>query len=361
MPTPIPVGFVLLSNSRDPQPSTRISVLKMLPYLRAAGYDPHILFEPEHGDPEPDPRHLINVVRQTAVRAVYFQKVHGPRVVGVTRQLSTLGVRTIYGVCDFVDDEMAAASDVTVVVTDFLKSLYRPDLQAKIRVVHDGIERPEIQKTSWRDDRGSTTRPLKAILVTSSDLDHLPAIGTVPPFVEILVVGRYPPKSDHIGRVNWARWKFASIASWRDRWRLFGFLANRRIERVHWDANTVYTQMSDADIAIIPVDMIDDPVPGSTLSWWQVKSENRLTMQMSLGLPVIASPVPSYLPVIDHGRNGYVAATPKQWRACFDALRDPHIRREVGAQARASVSNRFSMDAQAATLVNVFDRLVLDH
>ena len=50
MPTPIPVGFVLLSNSRDPQPSTRISVLKMLPYLRAAGYDPHILFEPEHAD-----------------------------------------------------------------------------------------------------------------------------------------------------------------------------------------------------------------------------------------------------------------------------------------------------------------------
>src|SRR5437870_4093220 len=35
--TPVKIGFVLLSNSRNPLPSTRIAALNMVPFLRAAG------------------------------------------------------------------------------------------------------------------------------------------------------------------------------------------------------------------------------------------------------------------------------------------------------------------------------------
>ena len=52
--TPVKIGFVLLSNSQHPIPSTRIAVLNMLPFLRAANFDPHIVFEPEYGTENPD-------------------------------------------------------------------------------------------------------------------------------------------------------------------------------------------------------------------------------------------------------------------------------------------------------------------
>ena len=361
MVKPTPIGFVLLSNSRDPQPSTRIAVLNMLSHLKGAGYDPHILFEPGDGDPEPDLAQVVDLVQQKAIKIVYFQKVHGAKVVAAAKELSRLGVRTVYGVCDFVDNEMAEVTDVTIAVTEFLKSLYRSDLQPRIHVVHDGIERPELRKIRWRPDRGSTRNPLRAVLVTSIDLDHIPLIERVPAFVEIVVVGRYPSRSNLLGRINWARWTFSKQPSATEKRAFIGFLANRRITRVPWGQETAYELMRDADIGIIPVDMVDDdPVPGSTASWWQVKSENRLTMKMSIGLPVVASPVPSYLSIIAQGQNGYIAATAQDWVACLETLRDPHIRREIGERARDSVIRRFSKETQAAKLIEILDRLACD-
>ena len=140
--------------------------------------------------------------------------------------------------------------------------------------------------------------------------------------------------------------------------RFLRFLANRRIKRVQWHPETVYQRMAAADIGIIPVEVIDDPVPGAQISWWQVKSENRLTMKMSIGLPVIAGPVPSYLPVIDQGRNGYIAETAHEWLKCLEQLRDPTTRREIGELARDSVTRRFSKEAQAAKLITILGELV---
>lgn len=356
----IPIGFALLSNSRDPQPSTRISVTNMLPFLEAAGYEPHILFEPPVGDPEPELQDLVTTAKSKGIRIVYFQKVRGPKVLAAARALAREGIRIVYGVCDFVDNEMAGASDATVVVTDFLRSLYRPDLRPKIHVVHDGIERPEIRKGEWREDRGSAANPLRAVLVTSVDLDHLPMLTEVPRYVEVEILGRYPAQSNLRGRFNWVRWTLAKKQSLRDKQRFLRFLANRRIRRVQWHPEAVYQRMAAADIGIIPVEMDDDPVPGARISWWQVKSENRLTMKMSVGLPVIAGPVPSYLPVIEQGKNGYIAETLAQWLECLKRLRDPDLRREMGESARACAIERYSKEAQAAQLIRVLDSLVRD-
>ncbi len=358
MQRPVPVGFVLLSNSRDPQPSTRISVSNMLPFLRAEGYEPLILFEPVAGDPEPDLPDVVETAKAKGIQIVYFQKVRGPKVLAAARALAKEGIRVVYGVCDFIDNDMAEAADATIVVTDFLRTLYRPDLQHKIHVVHDGIERPEVQKTQWRDDRGSADKPLRAVLVTSVDLDYLPMIPEVPPFLEVEVIGRYPAETNLRRRFDWARWTLARKSSWNEKRRFLQFLFNRRIKRVQWRPDTVYERMAAADIAIIPIEMIDDPVPGANISWWQVKSENRLTMKMCIGLPVIAGPVPSYFPVIERGENGYIAETPEEWLQCLEELRDPALRRRIGEKARASVAKRFSRETQAERLVKVLGGLV---
>lgn len=352
------IGFVLLSNSRQPIPSTRIAVLNMFPYLRAAGFDPHIAFEPTHGTETPDVSGLLPRLLADGFRIVYFQKVHGPSVENLAQQLSAAGVKTVYGVCDLVDAGMAGATDVTIAITDYLRSLYPSVLQPRIRVVHDGIERPEVHKKDWGTGRGSWNRPLRAVLVTSSDLDHLPVLGTPPAWLRVSIVGRYPSAGQILQRLREARWKLAAKRDAREKLGYLQFLANRRINCLAWDPVGVYDAMLHADIGIIPIETPPERGPGSPPPFWKVKSENRLTMKMCMGLPVIATPIPSYEPVIEQGRNGFLARSQQEWSECLNALRDPAVRRAMGEQARRSVLHRYSMEEQARRLIAVLRDLV---
>lgn len=83
---------------------------------------------------------------------------------------------------------------------------------------------------------------------------------------------------------------------------------------------------------------------------WMRKSENRLTMKMALGLPVVASPVPAYLDIVEQGVNGFIATTPADWHRCLAELRDPALRRSMGMRARQSVLERFSASARRRCL-----------
>jgi glycosyltransferase involved in cell wall biosynthesis len=128
---------------------------------------------------------------------------------------------------------------------------------------------------------------------------------------------------------------------------------SRRIHRVSWHPDGVYELLQAADVGIIPVDDSAPLHPGYPVPAWQLKSENRLTLKMCMGLPVIASPVPSYIPVIEQGVNAYIAATRTQWHEYLGALRDPGLRQQVGERARQAVVERYSMEEQARRLVAV--------
>jgi hypothetical protein len=359
--TPIKIGFVLLSNSQHPIPSTRIAVLNMFPFLRSANFEPHIVFEPADGTETPDVSGLAPRLLAEGFGMVCFQKVHGSSVVQLARQLTAAGVKTVYCVCDLVDVAMAEATDATIVVTDYLKSLYPSTLQPKIHVVHDGIEHPDVHKTNWNRHRGSRSHPLRAVLVTSAVLDRLPIISAPPEWLEVTIVGRYPPLEQSLQRVREARWMFARQRDLRARLAYLRFLANRRIQCLAWDPVDVYDKMRAADIAIIPIDTWPEHEPSKLPPSWKVKSENRLTMKMCVGLPVIATPIPSYEPVIQQGRNGFLAHTPQEWAEYLDALRDPVLRHAVGEQARESVLERYSMQEQARRLLEVLHGLMGSH
>lgn len=357
----IKVGFILLSNSTSPMPSTRISVLNMFPYLRASNYDPVISFEPNQNMEKPDISGLADRLSRQKIEIAFFQKVHGPSVLSEVKKLSAAGIKTVYGVCDLIDDEMAEATDATIVVTDYLKSLYNPALHHKIHVVHDGIENPDFIKNHPGSplNGGRTGGVLQAVLVTSSDLYEIPVIRKPPKFVEITVIGRYPYTPSLRQRIGDAYWKIRSKASYPEKYRFIRSLVNKGFRTVNWNIDTVYKAMASADVGIIPVDMRYDPLPQNDVSWWQVKSENRLTMKMALGLPVIASPVPSYANVINQGKNGYIATTRADWVRYLDSLRDPRLRQWIGQNARDSVIHRFSKDEQGRKLIRILDGLVV--
>lgn len=346
----VKTGFVLLSNTQNAIPSTRIVVLNMLPYLRAAGFDPHIVFEPATSTKTPDVSGLAEKIKAQNFQIVVLQKVFGDSVLELARELRQAGIKTVFAICDFVNPAMCEATDATIVVTDHLRSLYPKEQQGRIWVVHDGVEKPQFHKTDWGTHSGSSARPLNAVLVTSAGLDRLPLLGSPPDWLKVTIVGRYSPAGSRWRRWQENKWQMDSKDGASERWRYLKFLANRRIVCEAWGADSVYDAMQRADIGIIPIEV--DPVRDPT-GEWSVKSENRLTLKMAMGLPVVATPIPSYEPVIEQGVNGFLARSNGEWLHYLAALRDPALRQSVGQQARQTALSRYSMDRQADKLIAV--------
>lgn len=349
----VKIGFVLLSNSRDPQPSTRIAVLNMLPHLRRAGFEPHIVHDPVQGTPQPELTGLADRLAAAGFRIVVFQKVHGPGVEAQVHRLRALGIRTVFSICDHVIVPMVQATDATLAVTDYLRGLHPAELLPRIHVVHDGIERASVLKVGRTTHRGARAKPLSAVLVTSASPTRIAGVGSLPEWLAVTIVGRYAQAGRPLRGLREMRWALAR-QNLHERLEYLGFLLDPRVRRVPWDPVGVYGHLVDADIGIIPVETGAD-APSAT---WRVKSENRLTLKMSIGLPVIATPIPAYESVVEHGVNGFLARTARDWQRCFAALRDPELRRTMGQRARGSVIDRFGQERQASRLVAVLEGLL---
>lgn len=352
------IGLILPGAQDPPLPSTRVALLNVLPHLRLAGLAPVVLHAPDLPSETPTLQLNADAIAASNIGIVIFQKVYGGSAVALAQALEVRNVRTVFLVCDRVVADMAAATSATVCVTSYLASLYPEELSAKMHVVHDGIERPDRVKTQWRDDRGSALNPLRAVLVTSARLDQIPVLGTPPPWLHIDIVGNYPPTNEWTNRLR-EQWRAWQQQPHRRRQQL-QLALSPRVSLQAWHPDGVYDTLVQADIGIIPIDRsppvrADHPPPA-----WIVKSENRLTLKMSVGLPVIATPIPAYKPVVSTGRNAYLASTRDDWLDALTRLRDPAHRATMGSAARQSVAQSFSIQRQAERILGVLRQLKPD-
>jgi hypothetical protein len=346
------VGLVLLSPSSDPVPSTRVAILNLLPLLREAGFDAVPLHDPPASDERPALRLSAAEIAAQGVRVVIFQKVRGPDVERTARELAAAGVATVFMVCDIVEPAMVAACDATVIVTDHLRSLYPAASRPRMHVVHDGIEEPDRVVAAYRATRGARADPLRAVLVTSAHLSRLPSMGTVPAWLQVRVIGHYPPPPSALAALRNVEWRARHAGGLREALETWYFAAAPHIRCVQWGPTLVYEEMAAADIGVLPIDDRDRG-DATRPAGWTVKSENRLTLMMSMGLPVIATPIPAYERVVEHGVNAMFASSRADWQRCLRELRDPERRRAMGTAARASVHGRFSKQRQCALLADV--------
>lgn len=349
------IGFVVISPPSQPLASTRIAVLNMLRYLRDASYSYQFLFASEFANPRPRVDGLAEKMLQAGVDIAFFQKVHGESVLREARALSRAGVPSAYAGCDIIDNDMAEVCAATLAITDYVKDLYLPHLRPKIHVVHDGIEKPELYKKHWTSARRGSR--MRAVLVNSQALNELPVIGTPPSSTEVLVVGKYPMADTLHGRMRDTWWTVCGKASVAEKRAALQWWIRRPFRKVNWTLETVYDTLVSADLGIIPVEPATELGPGLPVPWWKMSSENRLTLKMSVALPVIASPVPAYLPIIEHGLNGYIAHDREEFLDCLTKLRDPAKREAMGRNARETVLPRYSMEEQARQFIEVLDSL----
>jgi len=104
---------------------------------------------------------------------------------------------------------------------------------------------------------------------------------------------------------------------------------------IKWNLNTWREELKKADIIILPTDVVKFPA----------KSNNKLTQAMSLGKPVICSPLPAYLEIEKKFPECCLFATnDDEWQEQLLRLRNsPDLRQEVSQRA-LEASQDFHID-----------------
>ncbi|HVV56266.1 MAG TPA: glycosyltransferase, partial [Mucilaginibacter sp.] len=93
-----------------------------------------------------------------------------------------------------------------------------------------------------------------------------------------------------------------------------------------WSLGDWQTLLAQCDAAIAPLDVAAQPA----------KSNNKVTTCLSLGLPVVASPLDAYMRIIRHGINGLIATTEDDWRSCIEQLKNVSFRQKMSEEGLAT-------------------------
>ncbi len=118
------------------------------------------------------------------------------------------------------------------------------------------------------------------------------------------------------------------------------------VVRRPWSEETEVAEIRGFDVGIMPLP--DEP-------WERGKCGYKLIQYMACGRPVVASPVGANLKIVEHGVNGFLAATPSEWVRALTALREDRLLRErMGRAGRRRVETEFSLQVTAPRLVDLF-------
>jgi glycosyltransferase involved in cell wall biosynthesis len=102
-----------------------------------------------------------------------------------------------------------------------------------------------------------------------------------------------------------------------------------------WSEAREIDDIRDMDIGIMPIP--DAP-------WARGKCGYKLIQYMACGIPVIASPVGVNSEIVQHGVNGFLAATDAEWKAAIEQLvGDSFLRKRMGEAGRKTVEERYSI------------------
>jgi GT2 family glycosyltransferase/glycosyltransferase involved in cell wall biosynthesis len=112
---------------------------------------------------------------------------------------------------------------------------------------------------------------------------------------------------------------------------------------IKWDRNTWLTHLKEADIIIVPADLSRP-----------AKSNNRLTQAMSLGKPIICSPLPAYLDIKkSHPGCFLLAESQDDWKKNLIHLRDNEKLRQELSQKAIEASKFYSIDTIGSKWLSV--------
>lgn len=101
-----------------------------------------------------------------------------------------------------------------------------------------------------------------------------------------------------------------------------------------WSRETVVADTLEGDVALLPIPQGE---------WYHHKSSNRLAMMFSLGMPVVASRIPSYEELGRDGANVFFFDSEDEIMSRLMAFRSNETRQRIGKQGRISLGDRYGI------------------
>lgn len=124
------------------------------------------------------------------------------------------------------------------------------------------------------------------------------------------------------------------------------------VQNVPWELDKEVELFNTCDIGVYPLP--DD-------EWTRGKCGFKAIQFMACHVPVVASPVGVNREIIEDGVSGFLAASPEAWREKLAMLiTRPELQSTLGARGRAVVEQRYSLNANAPTLLRVFEQVAHD-
>jgi hypothetical protein len=114
---------------------------------------------------------------------------------------------------------------------------------------------------------------------------------------------------------------------------------------VPWREDTEVASLQTLDVGIMP--LLDGPFERGKCGY-------KLIQYMACGLPIVASPVGVNRQIVEHGVNGFLAQTPREWEEALESLlADPLLRKRMGAAGREKVERLYSIQVTGPRLVSL--------
>ncbi len=118
------------------------------------------------------------------------------------------------------------------------------------------------------------------------------------------------------------------------------------VEAMVWRSETETEDLRLIDIGVMPLP--DD-------HWSKGKCGLKALQYMALGVPTICSPVGVNSDIIGDGVNGFLAGTKEEWIAKLKRLLESaELRRQIGAEGRRTVEEKYSAKVQAPRVFQIF-------
>ncbi len=125
----------------------------------------------------------------------------------------------------------------------------------------------------------------------------------------------------------------------------FRFLPPGKVVYRRWSPEVEIDAVRAMDVAVMPL---------PDTEWTRAKCGLKMLCAMSVGVPVIASPVGVVNDILQDSNVGFVAK-PGEWAGLLARLHaDPLLRAQMGRAGRERVVERYSVATHAETLVRLF-------
>lgn len=113
-----------------------------------------------------------------------------------------------------------------------------------------------------------------------------------------------------------------------------------------WREATEVVDLEEMDVGLAP--LLDN-------EWNRRKFNMKIAQYMALGIVPVATPLGSNTEIINHGQDGFLASSEKDWVSCLtQLLDDPDLRREMAYSGVKKAHTQFTVGTHAQTIVKIF-------